>query len=191
MANTFNNSVNKAISTTGTQIYSGSNLDATGDVGIVIGMLVSNTGTSDTQISAYHVGSANAIASVTDSSGLLITTSSGHGMVEGDSIVFTTTGTFPTNITAETVYYVKYVNTTTFKIATTSGGTAVAYSAAGSNTSFHSAMPLINQVKIPTNTSLELCRGNKFVVKKDESLHALRTGGTASTAMISILEITS
>ena len=115
----------------------------------------------------------------------------GHALPAGTKVQFTTTGTFPTNITAETVYYVKYVNTTTFKIATTSGGTAVAYSAAGSNTSFHSAMPLINQVKIPTNTSLELCRGNKFVVKKDESLHALRTGGTASTAMISILEITS
>lgn len=191
MANTFNNSVNKAISTTGTQIYSGSNLDATGDVGIVIGMLVSNTGTSDTQISAYHVGSANAISSVTDSSGLLVTTSSPHGMVEGDPIVFTTTGSFPTNITAETIYYVKYVNTTTFNIATTSGGTAVAYSAAGSNTSFHSSVPIINLIAIPKNTSLELCRGNKFVIKKDESLHALRTGGTASTAMVSILEITS
>ena len=50
MANTFNNQVT-TINTTSTEIYTGTNLDASGDVGIVIGLILSNDhATDDTQV---------------------------------------------------------------------------------------------------------------------------------------------
>ena len=113
MANTFNNQVTAAIGTTSTEIYTGTNLDASGDVGIVIGLIVSNDHASDdTQVTVFHKAS---------------------------------------------------------------GGTET---------------EIMKLVKIPVNTSLELCRGNKFVLKNGEKLTALRSGGSAN-AMVSILEITS
>jgi hypothetical protein len=49
---------------------------------------------------------------------------SNHGLVANTSVAFTTTGTFPTNITANTTYYVGVANITThtFEIAATAGG---------------------------------------------------------------------
>lgn len=53
-------------------------------------------------------------------------TSAAHGLSDGDVIVFhTITGTLPTGVTAGTPYYVRDSATDTFKIATTSGGSAV------------------------------------------------------------------
>lgn len=48
---------------------------------------------------------------------------------------------------------------------------------------------ILNAVRIPVNTALEVCRGNKFVLANNETLVGTVTGGTAN-AMISALEIT-
>ena len=114
MANTFNNQVTSAINTTSTEIYTGTNLDASGDVGIVIGLIVSNDhATDDTQVTIMH----------------------------------------------------KAADTTETEVA--------------------------KLVKIPVNTSIEFCRGNKFVLKNGEKLTALRSSSGTANAMVSILEITS
>ena len=48
---------------------------------------------------------------------------------------------------------------------------------------------ILNAVKVPVNTSLEICRGNKFVLKQNENLKAKVTAGSAKT-MVSALVIT-
>ena len=114
MANTFNNQVTSVINTSSTEIYTGTNLDATGDVGIVIGLIVSNDhATDDTQVTIMHKASDDTETEVA------------------------------------------------------------------------------KLVKIPVNTSIEFCRGNKFVVKNGEKLTALRSSSGTANAMVSILEITS
>ena len=112
MANTFNNQLTASIGDGSTEIYSGANLDASGDVGIIVGLMICNDHASDdTQVTVMH------------------------------------------------------------KVSSTE-------------------VELVKLVKIPANTSLELCRGNKFVLKNGESLTALKSGGSAN-AMVSVLEITS
>lgn len=58
-----------------------------------------------------------------------VVTLSGHGFSTGSCIELTTTGTLPTNLSANTNYYVIYVNTTTFRLATSAAnaiaGTAI------------------------------------------------------------------
>ena len=53
----------------------------------------------------------------------------------------------------------------------------------------HGTDVILNAVKVPVNTALEVCRGNKFVLANNETLVGTVTGGTAN-AMISALEIT-
>lgn len=56
----------------------------------------------------------------------------GHGLSNGDAIIFhTLTGTLPTGITAGTVYYVINANTDDFQISATSGGSALNITGAG------------------------------------------------------------
>lgn len=50
---------------------------------------------------------------------------SGHGMSNGDEVVFTTTGALPTGLTAGTVYYVVNAATNTFQVASVVGGSAI------------------------------------------------------------------
>ena len=53
----------------------------------------------------------------------------------------------------------------------------------------HGTDVILNAVRVPVNTALEVCRGNKFVLANNETLVGTVTGGTAN-AMISALEIT-
>ena len=74
-------------------------------------------------------------------SGIKFTTTSAHGLIVGDIVNFSTTSSFPTNITANTDYYVKdVINMTNFRvsasISTETVGSAVSYSSAGSGVSF-------------------------------------------------------
>jgi len=83
------------------------------------------------------------------SSGLLIT-SNGHGLVDTQIIrVANTGGALPGNLSASTNYFVRDKTTNTFKLATTSGGTAIAHSSNGSgtNTWYH------GDVVTPTSSS--------------------------------------
>jgi hypothetical protein len=51
-----------------------------------------------------------------------------HGLANGTVVSFTSTGTLPTGITANTVYYVINAGTNDFQISTTAGGSVVALS---------------------------------------------------------------
>lgn len=60
---------------------------------------------------------------------------SGHGFAEDDPVVFSTTGTLPTGLTAGTTYYVHGgLTANTFPVSATPGGSAINTSSAGSGT---------------------------------------------------------
>jgi hypothetical protein len=64
-----------------------------------------------------------------------VVTLTSHGFAANDPVVFSTTGSLPTGLTAGTKYYVKTVLTAdTFTVAATAGGTAINTSSAGSGT---------------------------------------------------------
>ena len=74
------------------------------------------------------------VLTASSSSGLLIT-SAAHGLVDTQVIrVVNSGGGLPGNLSAGTDYYVRDKTTNNFKLATSSGGTAIAYSSAGSGT---------------------------------------------------------
>lgn len=62
----------------------------------------------------------------------------GHGLVASQPISFATTGALPTNVVASTVYYVKAVNSSTFKLSTTPGGADID-TTAGAQSGVHTA----------------------------------------------------
>jgi len=68
---------------------------------------------------------------VTSSSGLLVT-SEAHGLIDTQIIQVTSAGTLPTGLSAGVDYFVRDKTDDTFKLALTSGGTAIAYTNAGS-----------------------------------------------------------
>lgn len=61
-------------------------------------------------------------------------TSTGHGLVNGDRVLFQTTGVLPTGISANAVYFVINAATNTFQISATSGGAAIGTSGTQSGT---------------------------------------------------------
>ena len=61
-------------------------------------------------------------------------TDSAHGLLDGNIVQVASDTTLPTGLSASTNYYVRDKTTNTFKLATTSGGTAIAYTNAGSGT---------------------------------------------------------
>jgi microcystin-dependent protein len=63
-----------------------------------------------------------------------VVTLTGHGLAEGDSVYFTTTGALPTGLAANTTYYVKYVGVNTFQLASTRTANASSGSAASFTT---------------------------------------------------------
>lgn len=63
-----------------------------------------------------------------------VVTLTGHGLAEGDAVYFTTTGALPTGLTANTTYYVKYINANTFQLASTRTATASSGAAASFTT---------------------------------------------------------
>ncbi len=57
-----------------------------------------------------------------------------HGFTTNQSVVFSSTGTLPTGLTANTVYYVRDVAANTFKVSATVGGGAVNITVVGTGT---------------------------------------------------------
>ena len=80
-----------------------------------------------------NFGSATATFTASSSSGLLIT-STAHGLSDTTIVQVSTAGTLPTGLSASTDYYVRDKTTDTFRLATTSGGSAIAYTDAGTGT---------------------------------------------------------
>jgi hypothetical protein len=71
-------------------------------------------------------------------------TISGHGFQNGDQIQLTTSGTLPTGLSVDTLYFVVSASATTFKLSLTSGGTAIDITAAsGGGTHYVSTVPVL------------------------------------------------
>lgn len=63
-----------------------------------------------------------------------ILTAAAHGFSDGDSVFLSSTGALPAGLKPWTEYFVVGASTTTFQVSATSGGTAVAFTDAGSGT---------------------------------------------------------
>lgn len=72
-----------------------------------------------------------------------VVTWTAHGLTAGQPVVFSTTGTLPTGLTAGTVYYVVAAGLTAdaFSVAATAGGTPIDTSGAGSGVHTATAPP--------------------------------------------------
>lgn len=85
------------------------------NVGVINACLVATT-----EDGVLNFGSSVAFASTgVDIVADTITTSTPHGLVLGQAVTLTTTGTLPTGLAAATVYYVIAVSPTTISLATT------------------------------------------------------------------------
>jgi hypothetical protein len=71
-----------------------------------------------------------------------VVTSTGHGLINGERVIFQTTGTLPTGITANTVYFVVNAAADTFQISATSGGAALPTS--GSQSGTHTCLEVVD-----------------------------------------------
>lgn len=86
--------------------------------------------------SFYNQGNKNSTVTITNASPAVITYTS-HNLSVNAPVVFTTSGTLPTGITASTTYYVASIGTiaaNTFNISATPGGALINTSSAGSGT---------------------------------------------------------
>lgn len=96
---------------------------------------------STTTHRAYESISSKA-AGVTLATGTGLVTWASHGLVANTPITFATTGALPSGLTAGTTYYVLADTANTFKVATTSGGSPIAFS--GSQSGAHTAIVTTN-----------------------------------------------
>jgi hypothetical protein len=148
-------------------------------------------------------GLSTATATVTYSGTANILSLSGHGLNVGDPVMFTTTGTLPTGLSASTTYYVISTNlgANQFSVSTTLNGSIVTFSTAGSGThTVHSATRMVaatiavdDDGQTATNHDLYLVNatlttGNATIVKYNIraalTVGAL-TGGPASGTSVS------
>jgi len=90
---------------------------------------------------AYESISSKA-AGVTLATGTGLVTWANHGLVANTPIAFATTGALPSGLTVGTTYYVLADTANTFKVATTSGGSPIAFS--GSQSGVHTATVTTN-----------------------------------------------
>lgn len=99
-------------------------------------------------LACYAPPSVTATVTITVASPAVVTWTS-HGLLANTPVVFTTTGSLPTGITAGVTYYVHPTSilTNSFRIAATPGGAAINTSVAGSGV--HTGT---SQAKIFTNT---------------------------------------
>lgn len=61
----------------------------------------------------------------------LLTVAGGHGFVEGERVKLVASGGIAAGLSENTIYFVKYVSTTTFQLALTPGGAAVEFTSDG------------------------------------------------------------
>ncbi len=102
----------------------------------------------------------NAAVTFTSATPTVVTWTS-HGLSTQNSITFTTTGSIPTGVTANTQYFVTRIDANTFKISTTrancDAGTFVATSSTGSNCTGHS--PTSRQTALTTQDGVYVLTG--------------------------------
>lgn len=137
----------------------GSNLSVTGNT----------TNTGLTTINSATLG-ATQTATISVASPTIVTVASAP--VSGTAILFSTTGTLPTGLTAGTTYYVSNISGTTFNISTSPTLTPlVAVSASGSGT--HSISTISQAVTAPLGTNSNALATTSFVINNSNPVGAL------------------
>jgi hypothetical protein len=91
-----------------------------------------NTGTTTATVTAVDSTVKSTVTISNASPGVV--TWNAHGLSNDDPVIFTTTGSLPTGLTAGRVYFVRNQATNTFEVATAPGGTSINTSSAGSGT---------------------------------------------------------
>ena len=93
-----------------------------------------NTTSAGSGTHSVNIFSLNYGATISQASPGVVT-SAGHGFLANQMVIFKTSGTLPTPLTADTIYYVKTVTgNDTFTVSATSGGTVINTTSAGSGT---------------------------------------------------------
>jgi hypothetical protein len=121
----------------------------------VIDASLISSNVTEADYAAYNAGTTYALGDrvilISPSSAVTITIASpgvitwvGHGQPVGTKIVFSTTGALPTGITAGAIYYITSVTADTFKISTTSGGTAL--NTTGTQSGTHTATAQVHEI---------------------------------------------
>jgi microcystin-dependent protein len=117
-------------------------------------------------------------ATMTVASPCVVTINS-HGLVAGDPIAFETTGTLPTGLAADTIYYVAgTITTNTFSVAATTGGAAI--NTTGSQSGAHTCFRVPYGGLTSTNFSLPDLRG-RVIAGQDTMGGAAASRLTGST----------
>jgi hypothetical protein len=94
----------------------------------------------------------------------------------GDVVSFASTGTLPTGITAGTNYYVVSRTSTTFRVAATSGGTAITFSGTASGSATASWQTLVNASGSQSGVQTETTSKMYFAYKSANKM-SLDLGG--------------
>ena len=109
----------------------------------------------------------DAVVSISVASPTVITDTA-HGLPEGAAIRFSTTGTLPTGISANTTYYVKNVATDSYNIASTRGGTAINVTAGGAGIHTRTTyLAAITAAGFPGGVSIDFLDGYLIVNRPD------------------------
>ena len=93
----------------------------------------------DYYIRGFHtgqqlLGAGQALGAVTFDTGADTVLRNSHGLVNGNPVVFWTTGTLPTGIVANALYYVVSATTDSFQVSVTAGGSPIDLSGSPSGT---------------------------------------------------------
>lgn len=117
--------------------FFGTGIAGGGDKSCVAGSIHGSAIFDNCQFRYYYTSKAVTFNGTTD-----VCTSNSHGLENGWKIIFTG-GTLPTGLTAGTVYYVRDKDSNTFKVASSSGGSAIDFTGNGSGTiKFYIAEPV-------------------------------------------------
>ena len=205
MANNFLNKIVRNVSadeTTPSLVYA----PATSVKTIVIELDVSNRSTSSQTISVilddFSARGTNKVSTAAAISNDIIVTAT-HGFITGDRIKLTNAGTstilYNSVALSETaVWYVIYVNATSFKLAT-----SYANATAGTNidlTGAHAAADIWNEhayayivrdAPVPIGGALKVIAGQKLVLEGEDSLFVTASSASSVDAIASILQAVS
>lgn len=113
-----------------------------------------------------------------------VVTETGHGRVVGSGVVFTTTGTLPTGLTAGTLYYVISAGLTAdaYQLSATQGGAAV--NTSGSQSGVHTAK---GTPTLPANYTKFRCIG--AILRESAAIVAFNQRGDEFLRNASVLDI--
>lgn len=127
-------------------------------------------GTNQT-IGSYIAKTEAALFNVTFTNGTNIVNRVGHGLSNGTSIRFSTTGTLPAEIRDDQFYWVINTATDTFQVSDTEGGGIFSFTDDGTGTHSYSLGEYIERSEVLTTTSVGASRPSTI-----QALVKLRTG---------------